>query len=259
MVRGGSGQQRSRSASRLAAAGREPQRSDRPDNRLPGRERDRPARATRSGRGQVGLGHPDMLRPSPAVEQLAGLGRLRGRAAPPAGRPSARASPGRVRARPIRRPGRTPAAGTIAASSARIAATRSRSASRHRAVAGGTRAAVTPSGRPFRRAAESQPSRSAMRMIAAARRAGSWWCGVIGVDEVVEDEPRAAARRSAASAAGSRRRRRPAPWRPPAPQDGCWRGRRRRCRSTCAARAPRRGRRDRTRSVSPGWVATLQT
>ena len=78
-------------------------------------------------------------------------------------------------------------------------------------------------------------SPSSARMIAAASRAGSWWCGVVRVDDVVEDEPRdrVDGRRPAQRDRSGRSPAVPAPRRArvrsaPIARRGCWPGRCRR-------------------------------
>ena len=69
---------------------------------------------------------------------------------------------------------------------------------------------------------------------AAASSSGSWWCGVAGIDDVVEDEARPAWRPRAASEAGPAR---PASRPGPARRSRCWPARRRRAPGRCAASA----------------------
>ena len=186
------------------------------------------------------LGQRERAADAPALEGMAAEADDEPRARPaPACGPAARAR----RSRRARSHGRD---GSTAASSARSAATRSRSDPDI-----GSR-----SGRPVgaRRACRAGPPPVPALALPGADQRGREALGVVmvgvrGVDEVVEDEPRPGARRWAAScrrdglAEPARRRR--------ARRTGCWRGRcppggRRR-----AARARRRGSRGRTRRSRP--------
>ena len=105
-----------------------------------------------------------------------------------------------------------------------------------------------------RRRAPASRSRIAEQAVGQRRRVVV--VGVLGVDDRVERPAAAPGRPPAASAAG-----RAGPSTRPGRgrRTGCSPARRRRCPAPCARRAPRRGRRGPCSSVSPSWVATLQT
>ena len=192
------------------------------------------------------------------VEQAAGLGRL---AAEADRQPGDRGLAGRQRAAEAGRLGR-PVAGPLRDDRGELRPERRDEVAirvGHRPRPAGT--ASRRSGRPADRAPRRRvaPSRSAMRMIAAARRAGSWWCGSSGstTSSRTSRGGRLDARRPAqpdratvAVRAPADRRRR---------TSGCWRGRRRRSRATVWRSSASTWSARSKPSVSPGWVATLQT
>ena len=125
------------------------------------------------------------------------------------------------------------------------------------ALASGSRQARPRRGPRRRSGAATPASRSSARRSAAARRAGSWWWALSGSTTSSRTS------RGTGSTAGGQRRRtgcgRPVVGRPGASNVVVGEDDVDDARARCARRAPRRARPGRTRSVSPSWVATLQT
>ena len=197
------------------------------------------ARGTCRGARPSGNARP----PCPSRTAPAARRRRRGAGGRPAGRPPVRARRGRCRARrdsASRSHGR---AGSIAASSVRSATTRSRSVLAHRQA---DRVDGPPPGAGLGLVGCAGRARPAARVVVV---------GVVGVDDVVEHE-RGCGRSSAASAGGPPRRARSSGVR--ASNRSLARTRSTSPGAVWAKRASTWSARSMP-SVSPSWVATLQT
>ena len=144
----------------------------------------------------------------------------------------ARAEPGGLGPR-----GRRPAPGRCAASSARRAATRSRSEPRSRSGASARRATGRCASAGLALDEPDDRGREPGRVVVMGVRRGRRRRRGRGAARLGHDGGQRRRTGSAGQSLGAAR-----------PEVGCWRGRRRRCRRRCGRRAPRRGRRGRSRS-----------